>query len=135
MRFARGGFADVGIVKSVNILFPRNRLKHGFLIEMSGQRQLQQDSMDGGVRVQFFNQRDQDMFFRFIRQRVGPGRDSARFVCARLGSDIDPTCWIAADQDDSQARRNASLTQNLGSSGNTPLYGSGQFPTGKKVVW
>jgi hypothetical protein len=91
-------------VQAIDILAWRNAFDHAARIEPAGQRQLQQDSVDGGIGIKQFDQGEQ---LRLARRRGKIVLDRMKPAGLRglaFGFDIDLTCRIVADENDREAR-------------------------------
>ena len=84
-----------------------------FVVEAAGERELDEDSVDGGVRIPLVQDR-QDVLLRGLRRKTRidiPDSDLGALLF--LHSDVDPGRRVLADQHDSQTGLDPLLTQGI----------------------
>src|SRR5262249_48355853 len=100
-------FANVHRMKPVDIFRRRHRSINDGLADLSGQRGLDQNSMQTGVPVQSLEQSQHLGFGSLFGQDMGFGEYPQLGAGLFLPADINSGGWIFTDSDESQARRNA----------------------------
>ena len=86
---SRSQKTHVGDMKPVHILGRINGIDHQIFVQMLGQRQLHQDTVDRGIVVQLIDQ----------RQQIGLGRIDIQLVLNRFHADLDRHLAFGADID------------------------------------
>ncbi len=93
---------DVVGVEAVDVLHRQDRLGHRFLVDVPGQRQLDQDAVDGGVGIEPRDQVEQLDLRRRRRQVVGERAHAHRLGRPPLVADVDLRRRVLAHQHDGE---------------------------------
>ncbi len=89
-------------METINVLCRRNRFENLALVDMVGQRKLNQNTIYAFIVIEFIDQRQQLRFTGFSRQFVLIGKNPALFAGLFLHRNIDPAGRIITDQNDRQ---------------------------------
>ncbi len=100
---------DIDRVKAVDILQRIDRIEHGAGVDGTGQGQLHQYAVDGGIVVQLLDQVQQVVLGDFRRQTVFQRAHAGLARLGQLAIDVDFAGRVVADQDHGQRRHGAGL--------------------------
>ena len=103
--------ADIDGRKAVHILLRRNGVNNGLFVDLGGQRQLHQNTMDGGILRQLFHLGQQRLLRGVGGQVDAAALNAALRAVVDLAADIDLTGGVLAYQNDRQAGVDAPVFQ------------------------
>ena len=95
---------DIDDVEAVHILVRVDRGDHHLLVDMLGQRQLDEDAVHRRIGVEHADQRQQLVLRRRLGQAVGGADHARRLGRLALGTDIDLARRVLADDHHRQPR-------------------------------
>ena len=107
-------FADVDVVKAVNVFRGQYRLGYLLLVQVPGQRQLHENAVD---RIVFVERRDEieHVLLCYVgRQRVLQRMEAAGFRGALLVAHVNLARRVFADDDHREARPDAVIARQCG---------------------
>ncbi len=109
VEIARRDLAGIDDMQAVDVLFRLDRLDDRIRIQVLGQRQLDEDTIDGLVGTQRLDERGKLFLCGLFRQRMLDGLETALLRHAAFRADIGVACRIIADDDDSETGLDAGL--------------------------
>ena len=107
-------------MKAIDVLRRIDRADHRVAVERRRQRQLHEDAVDGGIRVELCDERHQLGLRRGGRQLVIANVDVRLARRLRLAAHVDGRCRIVADEHDRERRRDVVIRAQRGRTASRP---------------
>ena len=106
-RIPDGDFAHVRGVEAVDVLAGIDAQQHEMLVDVLGERQLNQDAVDLGIGVEAIDEREQVCLARLLGQADGLVMEARLSAGLAFHADVDLGRGVVAHQDHRQPRRDA----------------------------
>ncbi|MCY1225554.1 hypothetical protein D9M72_377520 [compost metagenome] len=106
---ARRELAGIDDMQAVDVLFRKDRLDDRLGVQVLRQRQLHEDAVNGGIRIELRNQRGEFFLRGCLRQGVLDRQEAALLGHLALRGNIGVACRIVADDHDGKACANTGI--------------------------